>query len=284
MENTLKSGSIVVGYVRVSTDGQTGEDKFGVEAQKQQIIEYCNKHQYRLFEIFCDEGKSGAKEDRPELDKIIFGLENPPVEAVIVAKTDRIARKAEIYYYYKHELMVKNIKLISIAEEYEQFGTMGKILEGFIVTMAELERENITKRTSGGRDIKARKGGYSGGKPPIGYYACGNGRLAVDEVEAELIRWCYARYNRGETIHQIWQALADAKIINRENKIITYPTVQKILTKNEYLYRGLYRYGKMKEWTIGLQEAILPEETDPVEVTRIKERERIKRGITHGDI
>ncbi len=31
----------VVAYIRVSTDGQLGDDKFGLEAQREQIIEYC---------------------------------------------------------------------------------------------------------------------------------------------------------------------------------------------------------------------------------------------------
>ena len=30
----------VVAYIRVSTDGQVGEDKFGLEAQRQQILDY----------------------------------------------------------------------------------------------------------------------------------------------------------------------------------------------------------------------------------------------------
>ena len=31
----------VIGYTRVSTDGQVGEDKFGLEEQKNQILDYC---------------------------------------------------------------------------------------------------------------------------------------------------------------------------------------------------------------------------------------------------
>ena len=38
----------VVAYVRVSTDGQIGEDKFGIESQKRMITEYCDKNDMEI--------------------------------------------------------------------------------------------------------------------------------------------------------------------------------------------------------------------------------------------
>ena len=37
-----------VGYVRVSTNGQVGDDKFGIESQKQQITEYAVENGYTI--------------------------------------------------------------------------------------------------------------------------------------------------------------------------------------------------------------------------------------------
>ena len=31
----------VIGYIRVSTDGQVGEDKYGLDAQRADILKYC---------------------------------------------------------------------------------------------------------------------------------------------------------------------------------------------------------------------------------------------------
>ena len=90
----------VVGYIRVSTDGQCSEDKFGLEVQERQIREYAEKNDMEIVRWFKDEGESGAKE-RPGFDEIIYGeISNPPYEAVIVAKSDRVARDINIYYYY----------------------------------------------------------------------------------------------------------------------------------------------------------------------------------------
>ena len=97
----------VIGYIRVSTDGQCGEDKFGLDVQREQISEYCKKNDFVITRWVMDEGESGAKE-RPGFDEIIYGdVSNPPHEAVVVAKSDRVARDINIYYYYKMMLTKK---------------------------------------------------------------------------------------------------------------------------------------------------------------------------------
>lgn len=87
-----------VGYVRVSTEGQVGDDKFGIDSQKQSILLYANDHGYNIVRWYIDEGVSGVKENRPELDKILYedDVTNPPYEAVIVAKSDRMARDVKL--------------------------------------------------------------------------------------------------------------------------------------------------------------------------------------------
>ena len=59
----------VAAYIRVSTDGQVGEDKFGLETQKGIITEYCEKNGMEIIRWFSDEGESGAKAARISLMK-----------------------------------------------------------------------------------------------------------------------------------------------------------------------------------------------------------------------
>ena len=81
----------VIAYIRVSTDGQVGEDKFGLERQEEIIKEYCDKNDMVIVKWFRDEGESGAKE-RPGFDEIVYGeITNPPYEAVVVGEAFRVA-------------------------------------------------------------------------------------------------------------------------------------------------------------------------------------------------
>lgn len=245
----------VIAYTRVSTDGQCADDKFGLDAQKKQIIEYCEKHDMTIVQWFSDEGESGAKY-RPGFDKIVYGdVSNPPYEAVVVAKSDRVARDINIYYYYKASLLKKNINLISIAEDFGQFGVFSNMLESFVLCMAEMERENINKRTSGGRKIKAAQGGYSGGRAPMGYRVQDK-KLVINPDEAEVVRFIFERKFNGETMLGTVDALNKAGFKTRNGKPFVISTVQSIWN-NERTYRGEYRYGKDGEWVKGQHEPIL---------------------------
>ena len=245
----------VIAYTRVSTDGQCGEDKFGLEAQKEQIIKYCEENGHTIMKWYSDEGESGAKY-RPGFDEIVYGeVANPPFEAVIVAKSDRVARDLNIYYYYKACLLRKNVKLISIAEDFGQFGVFANMLESFVLCMAEMERDNITKRTSGGRKVKASKGGYSGGRAPMGYKV-DRGQLVIEPTEAEIVKVIFTRKADGATMMSIADELNKAGYKTRRGGQFWVSNVQSILN-NERTYRGEYRYGKNGEWVKGQHEAIL---------------------------
>lgn len=247
----------VIGYIRVSTDGQCGEDKFGLDVQKKQITEYCEKNDYTILKWFCDEGESGAKE-RPGFDEIIYGeITNPPYEAVIVAKSDRVARDINVYYYYKMMLLKKEVKLISIAEDFGQFGVFASMLEAFTLCVAEMERDNINKRTSAGRKVKAAQGGYSGGRAPMGYKVQ-DGELIINPEEAPTVLRIFELRDSGETLTSIVDKLNEEGHLTRNGKKFVISTVQSI-TNNRKTYEGYYRYGKDGEWVKGRHEPLLKE-------------------------
>lgn len=244
----------VIGYIRVSTDAQAGDDRFGIDVQMEQITNYCQTHSMNIVRWVKDEGESGAKE-RPGFDEIIYGdVTNPPFEAVVVAKSDRVARDINVYYYYKMMLTKKDIKLISIAEDFGSFGVFSSMLEAFTLCVAEMERDNINKRTSAGRSVKAARGGYSGGQPPMGYKVQ-DGRLIINEDEAKVVRFILARKNAGCTMLSTVDALNEAGYTTRRGKKFQISTVQSIWN-NERTYRGEYRYGKDGEWVKGEHEPI----------------------------
>ena len=248
----------VAAYIRVSTDGQCADNKFGLDAQREQIIEYCAKHDMNIIKWFKDEGESGAYE-REGFDEIVYGeVSNPPYEAVIVAKSDRVARDINVYYYYKMLLIKKDIKLISIAEDFGHYGAFAPFLEAFTLCVAQMERDNITKRTSIGRKIKSSKGGYSGGRAPMGY-TIRDKQLVINPEEAEIVRFIFKRKFEGRTMLSTVDALNKAGYKTRNGKEFVISTVQSIWN-NERTYRGEYKYGKNGEWVKGAHEPILTED------------------------
>lgn len=250
----------VIGYIRVSTQGQVGEDRYGMAAQEEDIRAYCEKNGMDIVRWVRDEGESGAKE-RPGFDEIVYGeVTNPPIEGVVAGKTDRVARDINVYYYYKMMLTKKNIRLISVAEDFGQLGVFASMLEAFTICAAQMERENIAKRTSGGRRVKASQGGYSGGRAPLGYKV-ENGALKVIPEEAETVKRIFSLTEEGLSRQKVCDILNAEGRLNKSGKPFSPSTVQTVLG-NERMYRGEYHYGKNDIWVTGQHEAILKGEDE----------------------
>lgn len=250
MENTTKR---VIGYLRVSTDGQV--DGFGLESQRKAITEYCEERGWDVIRWIADEGESGAKY-RPGFDEIVregTAVENPPYDAVVVAKSDRVARDMYVYFYYKGALLRKNIELISVSEDFGAMGQFAHLFEAFMAVCAEIERDNITARMSAGRAVKAAKGGYAGGRPPLGYRV-DNGKLVVVPYEAKIVRFIFENKDK-----LTWTDLT-RQIKGEFGKDMSRQRCMYVV-KNENFYRGCYTYGGSGEID-GEYEPILPPFTD----------------------
>ena len=69
--------------------------------------------------------------------------------------------------------------------------------------VAEIERENIQVQTMAGRIEKARQGKWNGGFAPYGY-ALKEGKLVIDEEEAEIIRLIYDKYTNTSMVGSLY--------------------------------------------------------------------------------
>lgn len=245
----------VVAYCRVSTDAQAGEDRFGIQEQKDRIIAWAKREGHLVIGWFIDKGESGVKENRPALNQLLFGpIENPPAQACVVVKSDRLARDIKLYYYFMMLLEKKGMKLISISEPEVDDGTgLGNIYKALMLFVAEQERKNITVRTAGGRYQKAKLGGYSGGNAPYGY-CVRDGQLVIQELEAQIAKKIFEMRSWGYTLEKIAGILNEAGIKTRKAKLWKANSVDGVL-RNEDFYRGIYKYSGVE--SVGMHKPLI---------------------------
>ena len=89
----------VVGYIRVSTQGKLEMDGYSLKYQEDEIKAYCEEQGWNLFDIFREEGISGAKlnEEALEIDRVglqemLAHLSSVQINYVVVLNTRRLWR------------------------------------------------------------------------------------------------------------------------------------------------------------------------------------------------
>ena len=151
-----------IGYIRVSTQEQA-QSGLGLEAQAVAIRAEATRRGWDL-EIIADEGESGSKIDRPGLliakDKLARG----EVQALIVAKQDRLMRSSLGWAQIVSQSKDQKWSLICLDINLDTASPMGECMGSILAAIAQLELENIRKRTKDALAVKKSQG-YRLGRP-----------------------------------------------------------------------------------------------------------------------
>lgn len=259
-----------VAYLRVSTEAQT--EKYGLDMQKQKILEYCEKKGVTIDKWYVDGGYSGSKLDRPDMQNLLSDVEQGNVGKVFVYKLDRLSRDTVDTLNLVNKTFPKyGIQLISMTEEIRAENPMDEVMTTMNAAMNQYERKVIRMRMSAGMVERVKKGLWmGGGRVPWGYYYDRNdGILHPKEDEAEMVRNAYKLYLEGYACDKI------AKMLGFKGERI----VVQILKRKSNI--GIIEY-KGKEYK-GLHRAIVDEKTF-CEVQELMKKRRTNSHVANNHI
>lgn len=197
-----------VAYLRVSTEAQT--EKYGLDMQKQKIMEYCDKEGVVIDKWYIDGGYSGIKLDRPKITELLDDSEKGLIAKVFIYKLDRMSRDVIDTLNLLYRFLPKyGVQVISMTEDLRFENPMDKVMIGVNAIMGQYEREVIYMRTRAGMKERVKKGLWmGGGRTPYGYYYDRNdGILHPKEDEAEVVRKAYSLYIDGYSCDRISKML-----------------------------------------------------------------------------
>lgn len=145
---------IVALYARTSTDKQSK----GLESQVLALSKYCQDNNIINFETYSDNGVSGTKENRPELDRLMKDVESGKISTVIVFSFSRMGRSTQHLLKVLHYFQKKNVNFISLSESLDTTTAVGKCLFGIISSISQMERDLISERVKAGLENAKSKG------------------------------------------------------------------------------------------------------------------------------
>jgi site-specific DNA recombinase len=166
-----------IGYARVSTDKQA-ERGVSLEAQAEKIRAMVVVHGGDLLDLIVDGGESAKSLQRPGIERLLALVDAKRVDAVIVAKLDRLTRSVKDLCELLERFERRGVALISVAESLDTSSAAGRLVLNVMTAVSQWEREAIGERTRDALGHKKRNG------ERVGNIAYGY-RLAPDREHVE---------------------------------------------------------------------------------------------------
>jgi site-specific DNA recombinase len=173
------------------------------------IEAWCDVADAELVEVIEDGGVSGTRPlaDRPGGARVVSLLEarNPDVDAVVVARLDRLGRDAAETLSYLKAFAKGSVGLVSVADRIDLGSPQGKALASMSAVFAELERDLIAARVCEAlSDLRSRGKVY--GPVPFGFRR-DNEHLLPDDAEQHVLTRMRKLRAGGKSYNAVAQSL-----------------------------------------------------------------------------
>ena len=146
-------------YCRISTGDQN------LDTQLLDLREMAKQRGFELVGEYTDV-ISGGKAKRSGLDRLIADARRRQFDVVLVAAFDRVARSVKHFLEVLDELNRLGIEFVSLRENIDTGGALGRALLTIIAAIAELERSLIVERVKAGMR-RAKLEGRRIGRQPL---------------------------------------------------------------------------------------------------------------------
>jgi DNA invertase Pin-like site-specific DNA recombinase len=145
-------------YARVSTKEQD------CTRQLVELNEVAENHGWKIVDQYVDEGISGSKKSRPELDRMMKDAISRKFEMVATLELSRLGRSVKNMCEIVDLFKSKNIHLFVKNQNLDTSTTVGEFFFNIINSVAQYERDLISERVVSGLNNAKRKGKKLGRK------------------------------------------------------------------------------------------------------------------------
>jgi site-specific DNA recombinase len=193
-------------YFRVST-GRQAESDLSIPDQRRQALAYCAAHGWDVAIEFVEPGMSGTDDRRPELQRLLdmATAGGAPFDVVLVHSFSRFARDHFALEMHVRHLRKAGVRLVSITQDLGE-DPMSVMVRQVFALFDEYQSKENAKHTLRAMQENARQRFWNGSKAPYGYAVIAaeqrgaktKKRLAIDPVEAEVIRLIFRLFREGD--------------------------------------------------------------------------------------
>ena len=232
--------AVAVIYARYSSHAQREES---IEQQVEACKEYAAANNLEVTKIYADKAITGKTDKRPEFQKMIRHSEKRQFQVVIAYKSNRIARNMLQALAYEDRLAKLGIKVVYVKEEFGD-NAAGRFALRTMMNVNQFYSENMAEDIKRGLYDNAMNCMVTNGHLPLGYKKGEDGRYALDEDNAEVVREIFSRVACGEAFADIARDLNERGIKTSRGNEWGKNSFHRLLTNERYT--GVYIYGDVR--------------------------------------
>jgi DNA invertase Pin-like site-specific DNA recombinase len=252
-------------YTRVSTDHGLDQEFNSLDAQYDAASAYIKSQAHAGWTLirsrYDDGGYSGGSTDRPDLQRLLDDIRARKIDVIVVYKVDRLTRSLADFAKLVELFDAHGVSFVSVTQQFNTTTSMGRLTLNVLLSFAQFEREVTSERIRDKIAASKRKGLWVGGTLPLGY-EMKDGKIAIVEEEAELVRSIFRRYLELGSVNELLRDLKERNIRTKTRLLSTGATRGGIPFGRGalyYLLSNLFYIGEVK-----YKNEILPGEQPPV--------------------
>ena len=252
-------------YTRVSTDHGLDQEFNSLDAQYDAASAYIKSQAHAGWTLirsrYDDGGYSGGSTDRPDLQRLLDDIRARKIDVIVVYKVDRLTRSLADFAKLVELFDAHGVSFVSVTQQFNTTTSMGRLTLNVLLSFAQFEREVTSERIRDKIAASKRKGIWVGGTLPLGY-EMKDGKIAIVEDEAELVRLIFRRYLELGSVNELLRDLKERRFRTRIKQLSTGTTRGGIPFGRGALYYVLSNYFYIGE--VKYKNEILPGEQPPI--------------------
>src|ERR1700674_2226031 len=214
-------------YTRKSSEEGLEQEFNSLHAQREACEAFIKSQAgegWRLIKTAYDDGGlSGATMVRPALQRLMADIKQGLINVVVVYKVDRLTRSLADFVKMVEAFDAHGVSFVSVTQQFNTTTSMGRLTLNVLLSFAQFEREVTGERIRDKIAASKRKGMWMGGLVPLGYDVK-DGKIAIVEEEAELVRSIYRRYLELGGVNELVRDLRERNIRTRTKQLSTGAT------------------------------------------------------------
>lgn len=192
----------VAAYCRVSSDSD--DQMISLDTQIKHYEAYIKANpDWEFAGLYYDEGITGTKKDkRTELLRMISDCEDKKIDFIITKSISRFARNTMDCLELVRKLIDLGIFVYFEKENINTGAMESELMLSILSGLAESESISISENNKWSIQRRFQNGTYKISSPPYGYDII-NGKLKINDKQAEIVRFIFAEILAGKGTQKI---------------------------------------------------------------------------------